>query len=180
MNQRTLMIVAAGFTAFVLVLAGSLASRLNGASAQPTAAVVADPAASTTPALDPSVEALLREREAAYQAALAEANSRLEQANRQIEQANSQLAQAPAAAAPAAAAPAAAPAPVSAEQAAQLAIVYRGGGEVREVEHEQERGSLVYDVKFGDGASVYVDAATGQVVYARIRGGEHEEREHDD
>jgi uncharacterized membrane protein YkoI len=176
MNQRTLMMIAAGLTAFVLVLVGGLALRLGGAPAQPAAAVA-------DTALDPTVEALLREREAAYQAALAEANSRLEQANRQIEQANQQLAQVPAAAAPAAPA-AAVTTPLEAEQAAQVALAYRGGGEVREVETEQERGAVVYDVKFSDGASVYVDAATGQVVYARL-GGEHEEHgfeghEHDD
>lgn len=180
MNQRTLMMIAAGLTAFVLVLVGGLALRLGAAPAQATPVAVADTAVAgaAAPALDPTVEALLREREAAYQAALAEANSRLAQANRQIEQANQQLAQVPAAPA------AVVTAPLEAEQAAQIALSYRGGGEVREVETEQEHGAVVYDVKFTDGASVYVDAATGQVVYARL-GGEHEEhrfegREHDD
>lgn len=59
---------------------------------------------------------------------------------------------------------------VSAEQAAQIARSYRGGGAVREVERERERGDEVYEVKFSDGAEVYVEAATGQVVYAQLGG----------
>ncbi len=58
--------------------------------------------------------------------------------------------------------------PVNAEQAAQIAIAYRGGGQVRKVEREHERGIDVYEVKFTDGAEVYVAASDGAVVYARL------------
>lgn len=58
--------------------------------------------------------------------------------------------------------------PVNADQAAQIAIAYRGGGQVRKVEREHERGIDVYEVKFTDGAEVYVAASDGAVVYARL------------
>lgn len=57
---------------------------------------------------------------------------------------------------------------ISAEQAAQIAIAYRGGGEVRKVERENEHGVEAYEVKFTDGAEVYVAASDGAVVYARL------------
>ncbi|MFQ3631156.1 PepSY domain-containing protein [Roseiflexus sp.] len=57
---------------------------------------------------------------------------------------------------------------ISAEQAAQIAIAYRGGGQVREVERENEHGVEAYEVKFTDGAEVYVAASDGAVVYARL------------
>lgn len=76
-------------------------------------------------------------------------------------------------------APAAQGPAISGEQAAQLAIAYRGGGEVDEVERDEEDGLQVYEVKFRDGSKVYVDAASGQVVYARIQQGGGED-EHDD
>ena len=242
MSQRTKLGIAAAITAFVLVLLGGLVSQLSrAADLAPTAAATEaldPPAAATT--LDPAIEALIQEREAAYQTALAEANRRLEEANRQIAAANARLAETSAPEAPAAQvtpndtisaeqaqqlALAAAPggvlakpaelvsyqgalayevildrgtlyidaqsgtvlasnvAPardgaVSAEQAAEVAVSYRGGGTVREVEREDEHGTLVYEVKFTDGAKVYVDAATGQVVYARV--GDGDEHEHAD
>lgn len=246
MRQRTALVIAAALTAFVLVLVGGLASRMSQLTeGQPVTSVAAAPTDAQI-TLDPTAQALLAEREAAYQQALAEANRRIEQANAQLAQANTQLAQvgqAPAVAAPAPAAPsyavsaeqaqqialgaapgaalskpaglvlyqdrpayevtldrglvyvdaqsgailangAVAPAaqgPITPEQAAQAAIAYRGGGEVREVEVERERGMTVYEVKFTDGGEVYVDAATGQVVYARIsETHEREGDEHDD
>ncbi|MCS6938520.1 MAG: PepSY domain-containing protein [Roseiflexaceae bacterium] len=71
--------------------------------------------------------------------------------------------------------------PVSAEQAAQIAIAYRGGGQVRKVERENERGLEVYEVKFTDGAEVYVAASDGAVVYARLdKAKDGEDDDHDD
>ncbi len=172
-QQRSMLMIAAALTAFILVLLAGLATRLSQtATASPAtvAETLATPAASTV-VLDPATAALVQEREAAYQAALAEANSRLAQANQQ-------LAQAPIAAG---AAPAAA-SPLSAEQAAAVAVNYRGGGAVRAVEREAEHGVQVYEVKFTDGGKVYVDVASGQVVYARLAGaGERDaSRDHDD
>jgi uncharacterized membrane protein YkoI len=73
---------------------------------------------------------------------------------------------------------------VTAEQAAQAALAYRGGGTVRDARLEQEEGAVIFEVKFTDGAEVYVDPATGQVVYAQLSdhaGDEHDDQgEHDD
>lgn len=174
MNQRTLFLVATALTVFVLVLIGGLATAISSLSAMtPTGAPAAtDPPAALAPtSLDPTVEALIREREAAYQAALADAQARLEQANAQLAQRQ---------ALPTGgvvSAPAAAVAPIDEATAIQIATAYLGGGTVRDVERENKRGMLVYEVKFTDGSKIYVDAASGQVAYARVRGGEED---HDD
>jgi len=178
MSQRLSLIIAAAITAFILVIVGALSVYLGGATGQTVNAAPPASAATATPApavaaLDPTVEALLREREAAYQAALAEANARLEAANAQIASANQQLASAVQARASGSTAPVAAPATgatISEQQAIAVAQRYYGG-QVVAVERETEHGALVYDVKFSDRSAVYVDAATGQVVYARIAAG---------
>lgn len=229
MNQRTALLIAAALTAFVLVVVAGLATRLT----QPTALAPTSTTATldVAPALDPAVEALVREREAAYQQALAEANTRLEAANAQIAIANGQVAtaqqaaptyaltpdQAQASALAAApgsrvtalpvlvsyegtpayevrldrgliyldaqsgavlytnAAPAAQSGAVSQEQAIQAAIAYHNGGEVLKVHLDDEDGAQVYEVKFSDGSTIYINAANGQVVYAQIKdGGEHD------
>jgi uncharacterized membrane protein YkoI len=222
MNQRTLLTIAAALTAFVLMGAAVVATRL----AQPADTAQAVPAAQT-PALAPPAEAAYQQRLADYEAALAEANRRLELANQQLaEQAKVAAGAASAAsyavsaeraqsialeAAPGATltkpaelvryqgtpayevvldrgtvyvdaqsatvlANGAIAGEMTAEQAAQLATAYRGGGEVREVELEREHGATVYAVVFADGGEVYVDAASGQVVYAQLgrnREGDH-------
>ncbi len=190
MSQRLALVIAAALTAFVLVIVGGLSVYMSGATSQTAGALPAGDA-SVTPsaapaALDPTVEALLREREAAYQAALAEANARLEAANAQIASANQQLASATQARAtsnaPGSASLAAAPsagAAISEQQAIAAAQRYYGG-QVVAVERETEHGLLVYDVKFSDRSAVYVDATTGQVVYARIATGDDGEHRFDD
>ncbi len=269
--NRTMMLISAGLTAFVLVVIGGVVGQLSQtttATSTPTEIVIeATPIA--VPALDPTTETLIREREAAYQAALAEANQRLAQANQQLAVAqealnNSVAAPAAPAAAPAApaaapaapAAPAAAPAApaaptfaispeqaqaiaqanaggatmtrsaelvslqgtpayevlfdwgaiyidaqtgavlantiaapvaaggaaISSDQAIAAATAYLGGGQVVKVEREREHGADVYEVKFSDGSEVYVDAVSGQIVYAKIRStsGETQTNDHDD
>jgi uncharacterized membrane protein YkoI len=95
MNQRSALLIAAALTAFLLVLVGGLASRLSASADLGATATVVLPTEAPPPtavvALDPTVEALMKDREAAYQQALAEANSRLGQANSQIAQANAQI-----------------------------------------------------------------------------------------
>lgn len=193
MNQRTALIVAAALTAFVLVTLGGLAGRMGEAVAPTAAPTLAAATAGMTgpPTLDPAVDEALRKREATYQTALAEAGARLEAANAEIARANAQIAQATAdrqrlqeqlgqAQPQAAQGPAASStAPVSPEQAAQAAQTYRGGGQVGEVHLEREHGVAAFEVKFTDGSTVYVDAGTGQVIYARIaaeRGDDAEDR----
>ncbi|NCC35526.1 MAG: peptidase, partial [Chloroflexia bacterium] len=66
---------------------------------------------------------------------------------------------------------------ITAEEAAQAALLYAGGGTVRKTELESERGVLVYEVKFTDDSEIYVDATTGQVIYAKIKGERHSEED---
>ncbi|NTW01761.1 MAG: peptidase [Oscillochloris sp.] len=94
MNQRTALLIAVALIAFLLVLAGGLASRLATTSSRAASAVgglAPNAAATGGVTLDPTVQALIQEREAAYQQSLAEANSRLIEANTQIAQANIQI-----------------------------------------------------------------------------------------
>ena len=260
MMNRTMLFIAATLTAFMLVVIGGVVSRISTTSSPepvPTEIVV-EMTPISVPALDPTAEALLREREAAYQAALAEANRRLAEANQQLNTAQRELnemsaqvsvpapaAPAPAAPAPAAPAPApAAPAPaappapvyavspeqaqaiaqanaqgatlirapelvslqgvpayevvfdrgaiyvdaqtgailantistgtqvanaINEDQAIAAAVAYMGSGTVAKVKREYEHGVDVYEVKFADGSEVYVDAYSGQVVYAKVK-----------
>ena len=256
MMNRTMLFIAATLTAFMLVVIDGVVSRISTTSSPepvPTEIVV-EMTPISVPALDPTAEALLREREAAYQAALAEANRRLAEANQQLNTAQRELNEmsaqvsvpapaspapaAPAPAAPASPAPAAPPAPVYAvspeqaqaiaqanaqgatlirapelvslqgvpayevvfdrgaiyvdaqtgailantistgtqvanaineDQAIAAAVAYMGGGTVAKVKREYEHGVDVYEVKFADGSEVYVDAYSGQVVYAKVK-----------
>ncbi|WP_287156373.1 PepSY domain-containing protein [Chloroflexus sp.] len=279
--NRTMFLISAALTAFVLVVIGGVVSRLSlsePVSDIPTEIVI-ESTPIAVPAIDPTVEALIREREAAYQAALAEAQQRLAEANQRLSIAQQQLEAAvqsqsatatasaaqPVAPVAASEAPAEQPVPVqvpmvppaptyavSAEQAQAIAqaaagnatlmrapelvslqgtpayevvfdrgaiyvdaqtgailantiaeiaqsnnpisedqaiaaaVAYLGGGTVREVEREYEHGVDAYEVKFSDGSEVYVDAYTGQVVYAKVKnvysGGDddHDEEEDDD
>jgi uncharacterized membrane protein YkoI len=255
MKQHTLLGIAAALTAFVLVVIGALVGQVSQTGAPtPTDTVIVPTEApvSAPVALDPTVEALIREREAAYQQALAEANRRLAEANQRVEEANRQIAQqtnqqqsAPAAQNPAPAQPTypisteqaqtialslsngatltkpaelvryqgtpayevifdrgavyvdaqsgaviastlTQPQPattqqgITADQAAQIAIAYRGGGQIKKVKFERERGIDVYEVKFTDGAEVYVAASDGAVVYARLDEAKKEDDDHKD
>lgn len=187
MNQRTAGVIAAALTAFVLVLVGGLAARLTrDAGAAPTAAAVST--ATAPAALDPSVEALIREREAAYQQALAEADARLQAANAQIARAG--VAQAQAAAAPAAAPAAAAPSyAVAAEQARAIALsAAPGAAALATPELVSYAGTPAYEVRLDRGL-VYVDAQSGAVLQngaaqpapaPAVAGDDDEHEEHDE
>jgi uncharacterized membrane protein YkoI len=79
--------------------------------------------------------------------------------------------------------PTSASGPIDREQAIAIAQEYLGGGSVVEAEMETEHGRRVYSVKFTDGSEVYVDAASGRVVYAEAPetgeyGREHGDDEH--
>lgn len=160
MNQRIALMISAGLTVFVLMVAGSLALFVT--SGTPNA---------TTPAAQPTDA---QAREDAYRQQIEEANQRLQQADQREQELRAQLEAATAASAPAA------PAFVDADTAAGAAQNYLGGGQVVEVEFEQERGQDVYSVSFADGSEVYVDAASGQVVYAETRGYYEHDDDHDD
>jgi uncharacterized membrane protein YkoI len=77
--------------------------------------------------------------------------------------------------------------PVTAEQAAQAASNYLGGGTVVDVKPVKKRGVDVYEVQFQDGTNIYVSTTTGQVVYAEVKSvaehqgdDDHSEEQHDD
>jgi uncharacterized membrane protein YkoI len=248
MKQHTLLGIAAALTAFVLVVIGALVGQMSQTGAPVAADTVIVPTeapVSAPVALDPTVEELIREREAAYQQALAEANRRLAEANRHLEAANRQIAQqtnqqqsAPAqptypisteqaqtialslangatltkpaelvryqgtpayevifdrgavyvdaqsgaviASTLTQPQPATTQQGITADQAAQIAIAYRGGGQIKKVKFERERGIDVYEVKFTDGAEVYVAASDGAVVYARLDKAKKEDDDHKD
>ncbi|HEY1012736.1 MAG TPA: PepSY domain-containing protein, partial [Herpetosiphonaceae bacterium] len=74
----------------------------------------------------------------------------------------------PPAQAPIEAAPAPAPQRITADQAVAAALAYVGGGTVERVKLEQEHGALVYEVRFTNDNRVYVDPASGAVVYAKL------------
>jgi uncharacterized membrane protein YkoI len=249
MKQHTLLGIAAALTAFVLVVIGALVGQMSQTGAPVAADTVIVPTeapVSAPVALDPTVEALIREREAAYQQALAEANRRLAEANRHLEAANRQIAQqtnqqqsapvqptypisieqaqtialslangatltkpaelvryqgtpayevifdrgavyvdAQSGAVIASTLTQPQPQPlaqagITSDQAAQIAIAYRGGGRIKKVKFERERGIDVYEVKFTDGAEVYVAASDGAVVYARLDKAKKEDDDHKD
>lgn len=97
MNQRLALVLATGMMIFVVVLvAGIINSTTLTASLAPAASptAAASEAQPTAAASDPTIEAVVREREAAYRAALDEANARLRQANDEIRRANDAVAQA--------------------------------------------------------------------------------------
>lgn len=68
---------------------------------------------------------------------------------------------------------------ISQDQAIEVATSYLGGGAVVRVELNDEHGSVVYEVQFQDGSRVYVDAGTGQVVYANLWDFRRDGREHE-
>ena len=176
--NRTMFLISAVLTAFVLVVIGGVAGQLSltmVAEPVPTEIVV-ESTPVTVPAIDPTAEALIREREAAYQASLAEANQRLAEANQRLVIAQQELSAQAAASAPAAppapvvaaTAPAAAPpAPayaVTPEQAQAIAIANAGGATLmRFPELVSLQGTPAYEVVFDRGA-IYIDAQTGAIL----------------
>ncbi len=217
MSQRNTFAVAAGLTALLVMIVAALAFNLANAQqaatdAQAQQAVQADQAASmpADPMSDPTVRALLNEREAAYKAALGEANNRLQEANARLQQMSDQIKtlsaqvqsqnQAGASAASAAAQPpAATPTPqpaqdqqaaqgpaLSADQAALIAAYAAPGVSVQAVPTLVNfQGAIAYQV-VTDGGRIYVDANSGQVLYSEVasaspaQGREHEGNEQND
>ncbi len=177
--NRKMLLLSAALTAFVLVIIGGVASRLI----QETPPLEPTPAAQETPttvpavAVDPKIEALIREREAAYRAALEEANRRLEEANQRLAAAQDALnsaatgAEAAASPTPNTPAPIVASAPtyaVSPEQAQAVALANAGGARLsRAPELVSLQGKPAYEVLFDRGA-IYVDAQSGAVLASTL------------
>jgi uncharacterized membrane protein YkoI len=146
MTHKLGLVLAAGLTAFSLLVIGALVTRL----ASPAVAV-------NDPLADPTVQALLQAREAEYQQALAQANQQLEQAYQQ--QRRVQPDQAPqTAAAPDTPA-------VSAEQATTIARdLVPGATLTKQPELVMYEGTAAYEVVLDQG-TLYVDANSGGVLH---------------
>ncbi|MEO8083040.1 MAG: PepSY domain-containing protein [Ardenticatenales bacterium] len=192
--QRNALILAGALSAFTLLLIGAVAGRVSHDAARVAVAptVTVAPTAEPTAGPDPAVQALLDERDAAYQDVIQQANDRLAQANVQLQSAYAAAA-ASAASAAAAARPVAPPAPayIGPERAAEIALgVVPGAAVQRMPELVNFQGAAAYEVVTSTG-SVYVDALSGQLLFNGAaapvaassgggRGGEREGREHDD
>jgi uncharacterized membrane protein YkoI len=141
MNQRLALLLATGLSTFLLVTGGAVAGRVSGTQAAPTPTAV--------PTED--IVALLQQREAEYQRLLAQANAQLEQVY------SEQAAQPTATAEP--------EYPVSPDQAAMIAMGKVPGAILMSTpELVNFQGTVAYEVVLNRG-KVYVDAATGAVLY---------------
>lgn len=149
--------------AFTLVILGAVvghAARLEFAAAEPVAKATA------TPLPGAPLEALLQEREQAYQQLIAEANARLEQAYQQIEELSAQLATSSSSTANAPpSAPSVALSPARAIWIAMNAAP--GSALIKEPELVLFQGVLAYEVVLDQG-TLYIDANTGQILYNGI------------
>lgn len=188
--NKTAFVISTALTAFVLMVVGGITYAVR-ASAQ-TQAAASSPAMVLQAASDPALEAVLNEREAAYQKMIAEANARLEQAQQQQLALEAQLASVQAQADPAALLPQAVS--VTPEEAAVIAANYWGSNSIYTIETVLVKGETLYQVTFSSGDLVFVSldgkvaGAIGATQLANLnvqagRGGvssgEHEE-EHDD
>lgn len=155
MSQRLMLIIAAALTAFILVMGSGLVTYI----AQTADQTVSGPTATAIPAtgLDPTVEALVKEREQAYQQALDEANRQLAQANQQLAQ---QSASSTSAAQPGVS--------LSPEQAQTIALNMAPGAKLtKAAELVSYQGTPAYEVVLDRGA-IYVHAQSGAILASSI------------
>ncbi len=183
MNPKWTLLFAGGLTAFVLVVVGAVAGRAAAQGASP---------GQTPTAIDPSIQAQLDQRDAAYQ-------QTIDQANQQLEQAYQEIATLQAQAAPTATEAPSSVAdsyPISADLAVGLALNLSPGARLqRWPELVDFQGTVAWEVVLDKG-TMYLDAANAVLLYngtatAAVSsssggggggGGEHEggENEHDD
>jgi uncharacterized membrane protein YkoI len=153
--------------AFILVILGAVVGQTIQAA---RAGIPASPPveATPTPAADPQLEALLREREQAYRQLIAEANARLEQAYQQLQELSAQRAAASSEASQASGAPAEPQASISPARAIWIAMnAAPGSALMKEPELVLFQGALAYEVVLDQG-TLYIDANTGQILYNGI------------
>jgi uncharacterized membrane protein YkoI len=184
MKPRPALLLAAGITAFLLVIVGSVIATLSSSTSTTDAEGGARSA---------ELQATFEQREQEYQRQLDHARSQIEETNQRLLAVYRDLTSVAAGVdvPPLSSVevptfeetlppllddppigdeqpPAGEQALISSEQALQAAVAYRGGGSVERVELEEEHGLLIFDVRFVDDSRVYVDAFTGEVVYARL------------
>ncbi len=175
MTQKTMLILSAVLTAFVLVVGGGIIARVS----QPETASAAAPAvvpSVSAPSTDVTaqVQELLQQREAQYRRLIDQANQRLAAMNQQ-------LAAAQAASTPVSAPAPAAPAPAQARSAApQIALSPDAARDIamqaanfatmiRAPELVRFEGKVAYEVGFTRGV-IYVDANSGAVLFNGTQG----------
>jgi hypothetical protein len=195
--KKTALWISLALTAFLLLVAGGIvntvkgAQKVNDASTQPTDPVIQPVAETPTQGMDPALQQAIKDREAAYQTMIAEANARLLQAQKdeQVLQTQLQALQQSSNPAPAVQ-PTPLPAGITPQQAAQVAGSYIHRTDAYSVESVSTNGATAYKVTFSSGDVVYV-STVGQVISvqyaprasapasARQSSGEHEnESEH--
>jgi hypothetical protein len=158
--NKTALFLSATLTVIVLIVVGAIVMGLRPAEIADNT-VVSDPAATTEPGnvpevqatatLDPQLEKIWMEREAAYQQTIAEANARLGELQQQL------------ATQAVAAVDASQAAPITPEQAAAIAADYLNQTSVYSVSLVALGGGNVYEVVMSTGDIVYV-SLDGQIV----------------
>jgi len=163
MSQKTMIVLAASVTAFVLVMAGGVFARVSEAGAAPDA-----PAA-----VNPAVADLWNQREAAYRELIQQANQRLQSVS-----APGMNAQAAAPEAPAFTAS------VSPDLAVYLALTAAPGASLKRApELVSFQGTPAYEVSTSHGL-VYIGAMNGAILYngaaqVRVASASHEGEDHE-
>ncbi len=164
MSQRMMLIIAAALTAFILVMGSGLVTYMV-QTADQTVSAPAEPTDTSPAPLDPTIEAIVKEREQAYQQTIDESNHRLAEANQKLAQANQQLAQQAASNNASAAQPSTA---LSAEQAQTIALNMAPRAKVTKApELVSYQGTAAYEVILDLGA-VYVDAQSGAILASSV------------
>lgn len=171
MTQKTMLILSAVLTAFVLVVGGGLIARVSqpeaASAVAPATAPLAGvpPASSSTTDVTAQVQELMQQREAQYRQLIDQANQRLEAMNQQLAAAQTASAPVPAAPAPAPARSAAPQITLSPDAARDIAVQAANGATlIRQAELVRFEGKVAYEVGFTRGA-IYVDANTGAVLF---------------
>lgn len=162
MKNKTAIIISAALTAFVLFVLGGLVTTVRGAQ-QRQAALAKDASAASsagTQSLDPNLEQAIRDREAAYQKLIDEANARLIQAQKDEQTLKAQLDALQKGSQPTASQAAA---PVTPQDAAQIATRLTGQNQVFSVETVPLNGSQVYQVTMSSGDLVFI-SMSGQLL----------------
>lgn len=160
MTQKLAFVLSAALTAFLLVSAAALAIGLawQSASAAPADTGAASAAA---PGMDPTLQAIIAQRDQAYQQALQQANQQLQQAYAQEKALADQLAKQQGNASVTSASAAA----ITPQAAADLAQKAAGSATLlRLPDLVSYQGKIAYEAQFNSGA-VYVDANSGAILY---------------
>jgi len=158
MKTKSILIISTVLSVIILLVIGGV-----GMTALSNNAESAKKATQAAQEMDPTLKQAFIDREAAYQAAIAEANARLQQMNEQQKQPaqQAQLPQSPTAGQQVVDSQFA----VTSEEAAKIAekAVTGKGAPLKTSELVSLDGKSVYDVAFQLG-SVYIDSASGQVL----------------